>query len=92
MLTAVLLTLVAVAGPWAIHLAPRDQRLIPLVGLVGVLILWLLIENWAGKWYFWVGLIVGLVSIPFLGGGGGSGGGGSRRPRPRAEADLTEEF
>jgi len=91
-LTAVLLTFVAVAGPWAVHLAPREQRLIALVGLVGVLILWLLFENWAGKWYFWVGLIVGLVSIPFVGGGQKGGGGPSRRPRPRAEADLTEEF
>jgi hypothetical protein len=96
MLRNILLFFVAAAGPWVIHLAPARQRLMALVGFIGVLLLWLaLAENWLTKWWFWVGLLVGALSALFL--GGGLGGNGHRRPppprtrRPRAN-DLTEEF
>ncbi len=88
MLTAVLLTFVAVAGPWVIHLAPRSQRLIALVGFVAILLMWLLFENWFGKWYFWIGLLVGIGSLFFLSGGGDHR---DRRPRRRT-SELTEEI
>lgn len=88
MLTAVLLTFVAVAGPWVVHLAPRPQRLIALVGFVAILLMWLIFENWFTKWYFWIGLLVGIGSLFFL-----SGSGGDRRDRrPRRPSDLTEEL
>ncbi len=88
MLTAVLLTFVAVAGPWVVHLAPRAQRLIALVGFVAILLMWLIFENWFTKWYFWIGLLIGIGSLFLM-----SGGDDRRDRRPRRPTnDLTEEL
>jgi len=87
-LTAVLLTFVAVAGPWVVHLAPRSQRLIALVGFIAILLMWLIFENWFGKWYFWIGLLIGVGSLFLLSGGDDHR---DRRPR-RPPSDLTEEI
>ncbi len=88
MLTAVLLTFVAVAGPWVVHLAPRSQRLIALVGFIAILLMWLIFENWFTKWYFWIGLLVGIGALFLM-----SGSGDDRRDRrPRRPSDLTEEL
>lgn len=91
-LTAFLLVFVAAAGPWVVQLAPRRQRLLGLVGFTGVLILWLLFENWFGKWYFWLALAAGIVSVLWW---NGQSGGGTHRPPPRDRryrSDMTEEF
>ncbi len=88
-LTAILLVFVAAAGPWVIQLAPRRQRLLALVGFVAVLLLWLLFENWFGKWYFWLALAGGIVSVLWW-----NGHDTHRPPREREPygGDLTEEF
>ncbi len=95
MLRAILLLFVAIAGPWVVHLAPTRQRLMALVGFVGVLLLWLVFESWIGKWWFWIGLLIGIGSVMF------AGGGHERRPPPRRPpsgrgrtrpSDLTEEL
>lgn len=93
MLRAILLLFVAIAGPWVVHLAPVRQRLMALVGFIGALLMWIvLVENWFGKWWFWVGLLVGIASVLFVGGGGDHG----RRPPSsrtrRRPTDMTEEF
>jgi 1,4-dihydroxy-2-naphthoate octaprenyltransferase len=93
MLRSVLLLFVAIAGPWIVHLAPMRQRLMALAGFIGVLLLWLaFVENWFGKWWFWVGLIAGVASVLFVGGGQPR----NRRPPPRSRrprpTDMTEEF
>lgn len=94
MLRNLLLFFVAVAGPWVIHLAPKRQRLIALVGFVGVLLLWLVLESWIGKWWFWVGLIIGIGTVLFFGESGSDRR--TRTPRqrrqPPAPSDLTEEI
>ena len=93
LLRSLLLFFVAIAGPWVVHLAPTRQRLMALVGFVGVLLLWLVLESWLGKWWFWVGLLIGIGTVLFM--GGDSGGRSNRRPRPRrpaAPSDLTEEI
>ncbi len=91
MLQSLLLLFVAIAGPWVVHLAPVRQRLMALVGFVGVLLLWLVLESWIGKWWFWVGLAIGITSVLFLGGGPRD-----RRPPPRRRrtqpTDMTEEI
>lgn len=92
MLQSVLLLFVAIAGPWVVHLAPVRQRLMALVGFVGVLLLWLALESWIGKWWFWVGLIIGIASVLFVGGGEPR----TRRPPPSRRrtrpTDMTEEI
>lgn len=92
MLKSALLLFVAIAGPWVVHLAPVRQRLMALVGFVGVLLLWLVLESWIGKWWFWVGLAIGIASVLFVGGGESR----NRRPPPsrrRARpTDMTEEI
>ncbi len=90
-LRAVLLFFVAVAGPWVVHIAPARQRLMALVGFVGVLVFWLLFENWTAKWWFWVGLLVGAITALLLGHTTGSQRPPPRRRPPRSN-DLTEEF
>ena len=92
-LTSVLLVFVAAAGPWVVQLAPRRQRLLALVGFTGVLVLWLVFENWFGKWYFWLALAAGIVSVLLLSGGDGDSG-HSQSPRDRRprQSDMTEEF
>src|SRR5262245_50913058 len=100
-LRAILLFLIAFAGPWVVQLAPPRQRLMALVGFVGVLLLWLVFSSWVDKWYFWLGLLLGIGSVVFVarsggqgrGRGGGQGRGrGGRSRRPPAHADLTEEL
>lgn len=93
MLRNLLLFFVAIAGPWVVHLAPKRQRLMALVGFVGVLLLWLVLESWLGKWWFWLGLLIGIGTVLFMGERGGPRK--TRPPRPRRPAgpsDLTEEI
>ena len=87
MLRSILLFLVAIAGPWVVHLAPTRQRLMALVGFVGVLLLWLVLESWLGKWWFWLGLLIGIGTVLFIGGDSG-GRRNDRRPRPRRPAEI----
>ena len=93
MLRGVLLLFAAIAGPWVVHLAPKRQRLMALVGFIGVLLVWAaLVGNWTKEWWFWIGLVIGVGSVLFA---GGSNEPRSRRPppprRPRT-SDLTEEI
>ena len=93
MLRNLLLFFVAVAGPWVIHMAPKRQRLIALVGFIGVLLLWLVLENSIGKWWFWVGLAIGISTVMLF--GKGARDRKFRPPRrrpPAAPSDLTEEI
>ncbi len=90
MLRNILLIFVAIAGPWVIHLAPQRQRLMALVGFIGVLLLWLVLESWIDKWWFWVALLIGIGSVLFV---GGDGGGERRPPRSRQRpTDMTDEI
>jgi hypothetical protein len=93
MLQSLLLLFVAIAGPWVVHLAPIRMRLMALAGFAAVLVLWLAFESWIGKWWFWVGLLIGIATVMFVGGGDTRDRRPppprSRRPRP---TDMTEEI
>jgi hypothetical protein len=93
MLRNLLLFFVAIAGPWVVHMAPKRQRLMALVGFIGVLLLWLVLENWIGKWWFWAGLAIGICTVALFGKGARERK--FRPPRrrpPAAPSDLTEEI
>jgi hypothetical protein len=92
--SSLVLFIIALAAPWAVHLAPPRQRAVALVGVIAVLLLFgIFAENPLGKWQLWVGLAVGILSI--LGAsalGIGTGGGGRRRRRvPRHRASPLDE-
>jgi hypothetical protein len=62
--SSVVLFIIALAAPWAVHLAPPRQRAVALVGVIAILLLFgIFAENPLGKWEFWVGLLVGIISI-----------------------------
>ena len=92
MLQSLLLLFVAIAGPWVVHLAPIRMRLMALAGFAGVLVLWLAFESWIGKWWFWVGLLVGIATVMFVAvalAGPSTPPPRTRRQRP---TDMTEEI
>jgi len=95
-LRSILLLFVAIAGPWVVHLAPTRQRLMALVGFIGVLLLWLVFESWIGKWWFWIGLLIGVGSVMFAGDRDERPRRSGRRPPPSRRrggpGDLTEEI
>lgn len=63
-MTTILLLLIAVIFPWAVHLAPPRQRLLALVMMVAVLMLFgIFVTNPVTAWAFWAGLVVGIASI-----------------------------
>lgn len=61
--------------------------MIALVGFVAILLLWLLFENWFGKWYFWIGLLVGVGSLFVM-----TSGKNDRHRRPRRRPNDLEEL
>jgi len=95
-LQSLLLLFVAIAGPWVVHLAPRRQRLMALVGFIGVLLLWLVFASWVSKWWFWIGLLIGIVTVVIFGDRRGRPRSSGRRPpsgRGRGgSSELTEEI
>jgi len=89
--SSVLLFVIALLGPWAVHLAPPRRRLLALVVLIGALLLFgIFASNPLTSWVFWVGLLVGIVSILGLAAFGGGGGSSRRRRRPRRMDDASE--
>lgn len=93
----ILLLVIAVIGPWAVHLAPPRQRPLALVSLLGILLLYgIFAHNPLTTWQLWVGLLAGVLTVAavaVLGGGRKrpTGGGGRRRPRPPRASDPSSE-
>ncbi len=94
MLRSLLLFFVAIAGPWVVHLAPPRQRLMALVGFIGVLLLWLVFENWITEWWFWLGLAIGIGTVVAFGSRARRRPPSRRPPSRRGPrpTDLTEEI
>lgn len=91
-MSSILLLVIALAAPWTVHLAPPRQRPVALVGVVAVLLLYgIFAGNPLTRWQFWVGLVIGILSILVwvsISGGGRRGGG--RRPRRRYDEEDVE--
>ncbi len=91
-MSTILLLVIALVAPWAVHLAPPRQRPLALVGVVAVLLLYgIFVENPLLQWELWAGLAAGILTVLFLSGGvgsrGGRSGGGSRADRQRARLE-----
>jgi len=96
--SALFLFIIALAGPWAVHLAPPRQRGVAVVCLVAILLLFgIFASNPLTRWELWVGLLAGIVSILVVAALGGNRGGGTRprerrprRPRRTQHAPLDD--
>lgn len=91
-MSTILLLLIALVAPWAVHLAPPRQRALALVAAIAVLLLYgIFVSNPLASWALYAGLALGLVSVVavagpaahLLGLGARARGGGPRRPPPR---------
>lgn len=63
-MSSILLLVISLAAPWVVQLAPPRQRLVALVADVAVLLLFGIFSgNPLGQWQFWVGIVIGILSI-----------------------------
>lgn len=63
-MSSILLLIISLAAPWVVQLAPPRQRLIALVAVIAVLLLFgIFSANPLAMWQFWIGLIIGIVSV-----------------------------
>lgn len=91
-MSSILLLIISLAAPWAVQLAPPRQRLIALVGVIAVLLLYGIFSgNPLGMWQFWIGLIIGILSVVLFV-NMGSRGGSRRRWEDEEEAEPTGEL
>jgi peptidoglycan/LPS O-acetylase OafA/YrhL len=89
-MSSILLFIIALLGPWAVHLAPPRQRPVALVCVVAILLLFgIFAGNPLSQWQLWVGLLAGILSI--LGVAAMRGGGGSPRSRPRSRRRARDD-
>ena len=80
-MSSLFLFIIALAGPWAVHLAPPRQRGVAVVCLLAILLLFgIFASNPLTRWELWVGLAAGIVSILVV---GSLGVGRGSRPRTR---------
>jgi hypothetical protein len=76
--------LIAVLGPWAVHLAPPRQRPLALVIIVALLLLMgIYARNPLTTWYLWAGLVAGLLTVAAVGAMGSRAQHGPKAPRSR---------
>jgi hypothetical protein len=91
-MSSILLLIISLVAPWAVHLAPPRQRLIALVGVIAVLLLYGIFSgNPLGMWQFWIGLVIGALSVVLFV-NMGSRTGVRRRWEDEEEADPTGEL
>ena len=84
-MSSILLLIISIAAPWVVQLAPPRQRLIALVIDIAVLLLFGIFSgNPLVMWQFWIGLIIGIVSVVLF------VQMGSRGPRRRRWEDEEE--
>lgn len=61
---SILLLIIALAAPWVVQIAPPRQRPVALVGAAAVLLLYgIFARNPLPMWQFWVGLVIGILSV-----------------------------
>jgi hypothetical protein len=91
-MSSILLLIISLAAPWVVQLSPPRQRLIAVVGVIAVLLLFgIFSSNPLVMWQFWIGLIIGIVSVVLFV-QMGSRTPGRRRWEDEEEADPTGEL
>jgi hypothetical protein len=93
-MSAIAILMIAVLGPWAVHLAPPRQRPLAMVIIVALLLLiGIFARNPLATWHLWVGLLAGLLTVAAVGamGGRSHGRSGPRRRSRREKADSSSE-
>ena len=91
-MSSILLLIISLVAPWVVHLSPPRQCLVALVGVVAVLLLFGIFSgNPLVMWQFWIGLIIGIVSVVLFV-QMGSRTPGRRRWEDEEEADPTGEL
>ncbi len=91
-MSSILLLIISILAPWVVQLAPPRQRLIALVIDIAVLLLFGIFSgNPLAMWQFWIGLIIGVVSVVLF---VNMSGRGPRRRRwhDEEEAEPTGEL
>jgi hypothetical protein len=80
--SSLVLFIIALVGPWAVHLAPPRSRAVAVMVLVAILLLFgIFAHNPLTSWLFWIGLILGIASIAIFSGYGSAKGSSERRAR-----------
>jgi hypothetical protein len=80
--SSLVLFIIALVGPWAVHLAPPRSRAVAVMVLVAILLLFgIFAHNPLTSWLFWIGLILGIASIAIFSGYGSAKGSAERRAR-----------
>lgn len=91
-MSSILLLIISLVAPWVVQLSPPRQRLVALVGVIAVLLLFGIFSgNPLMMWQFWIGLIIGIISVVLFV-QMGSGTRGRRRWEDEEEADPTGEL
>ena len=90
-MSSLVLFIIALVGPWAVHLAPPRSRAVAVMVLVAILLLFgIFAHNPLTSWLFWIGLILGIASIAIFSGYGSAKGSSERRSRPREPREPRE--
>lgn len=93
--TTIVILIIALLAPWVVQLSPPRQRPLALVCAIGLLlIIGIFLVNPLTSWAFWVGLVVGIVSVVIVARRGlrlpgGRGGGRRARSAPAPYDDET---
>jgi hypothetical protein len=87
-MSSVVLFLIGLVAPWAVHLVPPRQRPVALIVVVLILLVFAILagRNPVTSWPLWVGLLAGIISVLAFSGGFGR----RRRPPPRRRARPRE--
>lgn len=84
--------IIAVLGPWAVHLAPPRQRPLAMVLIIALLLLvGIFARNPLTTWELWAGLAAGLLTVAAVGAMGGRAQHGPRPPRDRMKKGRRRE-
>jgi len=84
-MSSILLLIISLAATWVVQLAPPRQRLIALVAVIAVLLLFgIFSSNPLVMWQFWIGLVIGVLSVVLF------VNMGSRGPRRRRWEDEEQ--
>ena len=83
-MSAIAILIIALLGPWAVHLAPPRQRPLAMVLIVALLLLLgIFARNPLTTWHLWAGLLAGFLTVAAVGAMGGRAHHGPRPPRAR---------
>lgn len=90
--TTIVILIIALLAPWVIQLSPPRQRPLALVCAIGLLlIIGIFLVNPLTSWAFWVGLVVGIVSVVIVARRGVRLPSGRRKKRTRTAPEPYDD-